>query len=86
MLLKPYTASFDAVSQIPYTEFDQFGIGVLDLLTMPGTVVLKNNVTRLSLAYHKALDENGYHQLGIGFQGAYVGKRLDVTKVISKTS
>src|SRR5204862_5081599 len=77
-----YTASFDAgilKNRIP--EFDQFGIGVLGFADDAGNGVLKNNALALSLAYHKALDENGYHQLGIGFQGAYVGKRLDVTKV-----
>ena len=33
------------------------------------------------LPYHKGLDENGYHQIGAGFQAAYTNKRLDVTKV-----
>ena len=77
-----YTASFDAgimKNRIP--EYDQFGIGVLGFADDAGNGVLKNNAMGLSLAYHKALDENGYHQLGVGFQGAYVGKRLDVTKV-----
>jgi len=77
-----YTASFDAgilKSRIP--EYDQFGIGVLGFADDAGNGVLKNNALGLSLAYHKALDENGFHQLGVGFQGAYVGKRLDVTKV-----
>ena len=79
---RTYTASFDAgilKNRIP--EFDQFGIGVLGFADDAGNGVLKNNALALSLAYHKALDENGFHQLGIGFQGAYVGKRLDVTKV-----
>ncbi|MCW3116948.1 MAG: type secretion system rane protein PorP/SprF [Chitinophagaceae bacterium] len=77
-----YTASFDAgimKNRIP--EYDQFGIGVLGFADDAGNGVLKNNAMAISLAYHKALDENGYHQLGVGFQGAYVGKRLDVTKV-----
>jgi len=77
-----YTASFDAgilKSRIP--EYDQFGIGILGFADDAGNGVLKNNALGLSLAYHKALDENGFHQLGVGFQGAYVGKRLDVTKV-----
>ncbi len=37
---------------------------------------------RLSVAYHKALDENGYHQIGVGFQGGFMNKRLDFTKVV----
>ena len=77
-----YTASFDAgimKNRIP--EYDQFGIGFLGFADDAGNGVLKNNALAVSLAYHKSLDENGYHQLGVGFQGAYVGKRLDVTKV-----
>ncbi|MGC4037456.1 MAG: PorP/SprF family type IX secretion system membrane protein [Chitinophagaceae bacterium] len=79
---RTYTASFDAgilKNKIP--EFDQFGIGFLGFADDAGNGVLKNNALAVSLAYHKALDEDGFHQLGIGFQGGYVGKRLDVTKV-----
>jgi len=32
-------------------------------------------------AYHKALDESGFHQIGLGFQGVYVSKRLDVNSL-----
>jgi type IX secretion system PorP/SprF family membrane protein len=28
------------------------------------------------------LDEDGFHQIGVGFQGAFVNKRLDVSKVV----
>jgi type IX secretion system PorP/SprF family membrane protein len=79
---RTYTASFDAgilKNRIP--EFDQFGIGFLGFADDAGNGVLKNNAFAVSLAYHKALDEDGLHQLGVGFQGGYVGKRLDVTKV-----
>ena len=77
-----YTASFDmGIMKNRIPEYDQFGIGVLGFADDAGNGVLKNNALAVSLAYHKSLDENGYNQLGIGFQGAYVGKRLDVTKV-----
>ena len=46
-----------------------------------GDGVLTNNYVAVSLAYHKGLDENGYHQLGAGFQGTYINKRLDITRV-----
>jgi type IX secretion system PorP/SprF family membrane protein len=77
-----YTASIDAgilKGRIP--EFDQFGVGILALSDKSGNGALQNNYAALSLAYHKALDENGYNQIGLGFQGAYINKRLDVTKV-----
>ncbi|MBS1575624.1 MAG: PorP/SprF family type IX secretion system membrane protein [Bacteroidetes bacterium] len=79
---RTYTASFDmGILKNSIPEFDQFGIGFLGFADDAGNGVLKNNAFAMSLAYHKALDEDGFHQLGIGFQGAYVGKRLDVTKV-----
>lgn len=79
---RTYTASFDmGILKNKIPEFDQFGIGFLGFADDAGNGVLKNNALGMSLAYHKALDEDGLHQLGVGFQGAYVGKRLDVTKV-----
>ena len=77
-----YTASIDAgilKNKIP--EFDQFGVGVLGFSDKSGNGVLQNNAFALSTSYHKALDENGYSQLGLGFQGSFVTKNLDVTKV-----
>ena len=43
--------------------------------------MLVTNGAGLSLAYHKGLDENGYHSISAGFQGSYLNKRLDLTKV-----
>lgn len=77
-----YTASIDAgilKNRIP--EFDQFGVGVLGFSDKSGNGVLQNNAFALSTSYHKSLDENGYSQLGLGFQGSFVTKNLDVTKV-----
>jgi type IX secretion system PorP/SprF family membrane protein len=77
-----YTASIDAgilKNKIP--EFDQFGVGVLGFSDKSGNGVLQNNAIALSTSYHKSLDENGYSQIGLGFQGSYVSKNLDVTKV-----
>jgi type IX secretion system PorP/SprF family membrane protein len=73
------TVSFDADilrNRIP--EFDQFGVGILALTDKSGDGVLQANYAALSLAYHKALDENGFHQIGLGFQGAYTNKRLNL--------
>lgn len=62
-------------------EIDQLGVGILAVTDRAGDGVLVTNYSGLSLAYHKGLDENGYHQIGAGFQAAYVNKRLDVSKV-----
>jgi type IX secretion system PorP/SprF family membrane protein len=66
-------------SAIP--EFDKFGVGIMAFTDKSGNGVLQNNYIALSTAYHKALDENGFHQLGLGFQGTYVGKRLDISSL-----
>lgn len=77
-----YTASFDGhilADRIP--EWDQFGVGIMGFSDKSGNGVLQNNYAALSLAYHKALDENGWHQIGVGFQGTYLNKRLDVANL-----
>ncbi|HEU4471723.1 MAG TPA: PorP/SprF family type IX secretion system membrane protein [Flavisolibacter sp.] len=77
-----YTVSVDGgilKNRIP--TFDQFGVGVMAFSDKSGNGVLQNNYLALSTAYHKALDENGYHQLGLGFQGTFVNKRLDPQRV-----
>jgi type IX secretion system PorP/SprF family membrane protein len=63
-------------------QYDQFGIGFMGFSDKSGNGVLQNNAAAFSLAYHKALDENGFHQIGAGFQTSFVNKRLDVTKVV----
>jgi type IX secretion system PorP/SprF family membrane protein len=63
------------------SDIDNLGVGVLGLTDRAGDGVLVTNYAGLSLAYHKGLDENGYHQLGAGFQGIYINKRLDISKV-----
>src|SRR5258705_3928993 len=72
------TASLDmGILKNKIPEYDQFGIGIMGFTDRAGDGALTNNYLGLSLAYHKALDENGYHQIGAGFQGTYVNKRLN---------
>lgn len=76
------TASFDmGIMKNRLPDFDQFGVGVMGFTDKAGGGSLVNNYMGVSVAYHKALDENGYHQLGAGFQGTYVNKRLDVSSL-----
>ncbi len=63
------------------SDIDQLGVGVLAVTDRAGDGVLVTNYAGLSLAFHKGLDENGFHQIGAGFQGTYVNKRLDISKV-----
>lgn len=77
------TASVDfGVMKNRIPEIDNMGIGFLGITDRAGDGVLVTNSAGISLSYHKGLDEDGYHQIGVGFQGAYTNKRLDVTKVV----
>lgn len=75
------TASVDFnILQNRIPEFDTWGIGVMGMNDQSGNKILNNNFISLSTAYHKALDENGYHTITVGFQGTYAAKRLDISK------
>jgi type IX secretion system PorP/SprF family membrane protein len=43
--------------------------------------ILSTNTISVSTSYHKGLDENGMHQIGVGFQGTFSTKRLDGTRL-----
>jgi type IX secretion system PorP/SprF family membrane protein len=76
------TASVDfgiLKNRIP--EFDQFGVGVMGMYDVNGAGVMKNSYISASLAYHKGLDENGYHSIGAGFSTTYAQRRLDLGKL-----
>jgi type IX secretion system PorP/SprF family membrane protein len=76
------TASVDfGIMKNRLSDIDQLGIGILGVTDRAGDGVLVTNYAGLSLAYHKGLDEDGFHQIGAGFQGTFVNKRLDVSKV-----
>ncbi|RYY56745.1 MAG: type IX secretion system membrane protein PorP/SprF [Chitinophagaceae bacterium] len=60
---------------------DQFGVGLLAFNDRAGDGALTNTYFGLSTAYHKSLDENGYHSIGAGFQGTFVSKRLNTSNL-----
>ncbi|WP_126249370.1 MULTISPECIES: PorP/SprF family type IX secretion system membrane protein [Chitinophaga] len=67
-------------NSIPYT--DTWGVGILALYDKTGAGALTSNFVALSTAYHKGLDVEGNHTLGLGVQMAYAQKRVDQTKLI----
>jgi type IX secretion system PorP/SprF family membrane protein len=76
------TLSVDfSVLQKHLPENDTWGIGILALTDKAGGGVLTNNYVGISTSYHKALNEDGYSQIGAGFQGTYGQKRLDRSKL-----
>lgn len=62
------------------SETDRFGVGFIGLTDRNGNGILQNNYIGASTAYHIGLDEGGFHQIGLGFQGVYTNKRLDLTQ------
>ncbi|MEJ8817961.1 PorP/SprF family type IX secretion system membrane protein [Lacibacter sp. H407] len=62
-------------------EFDQFGVGVMGMYDVNGDGVMKNSFFSGSVAYHKGIDEDGFHQIGVGFSGSYAQRRLDFGKL-----
>ncbi len=77
---KIYTQStFFFDSKILYKitpENDCFAIGILGLAEKSETDGIKNTYLSASLAYQKALDDEGKQQLGIGFQTTFASRKL----------
>lgn len=76
------TVSFDmGILRNRLSDIDGLGIGIMAMTDKTANGILSGNFISVSAAYHKGLDEDGFHQLGIGFQGSYSNKRLDGTKL-----
>ncbi|MEJ7769786.1 MAG: PorP/SprF family type IX secretion system membrane protein [Chitinophagaceae bacterium] len=63
------------------SETDTWGVGVMAMTDRTANGILTSNYISISTAYHKGLDENGLHQIGVGFQGSFAGKKLDGGKL-----
>jgi type IX secretion system PorP/SprF family membrane protein len=76
------TISVDApilTNKLP--DHDTWGIGFLAMNDRTASGILNSNYFSFSTAYHKALDEDGYHSIGVGFQGTYANQSLDGTRL-----
>jgi len=62
-------------------DYDRWGVGIIALTDKAGGGVLTSNYIGLSTSYDKSLDEDGFKQIGIGFQGTYGQKMLDESKL-----
>jgi type IX secretion system PorP/SprF family membrane protein len=77
-----YTASVDfAILQNNLPEIDRWGVGIMALGDQQADGVLKNTYYAISTAYHKGLDQDGYHQVAVGFQGTFAQKRLNTANL-----
>jgi len=60
---------------------DTWGVGVTGFSDQSANSALKFNYLSVSTAFHKGLDEDGYQQIGAGFQATYTNMMLDGTKL-----
>lgn len=60
---------------------DTWGVGVMGYSDQSANSALKFNYLSVSTAFHKGLDEDGYQQIGAGFQGTYTNMLLNVSNL-----
>ena len=65
------------ILQSSLSEGDRWGIGMLAMTDKTANGILNSNYFGLSTAYHKTIDQEGLHTIGVGFQGVYANRTLD---------
>ncbi len=76
------TVSADfAILRSKVAENDTWGVGIMALTDQSAAGAVKFNYAGLSTAYHKSLDENGFKQLGVGFQATYSNMNIYTSKL-----
>lgn len=83
--------SFPYVSSIASSDFQilknrlsgvgKLGIGLSVSRDASLSGAMKNSKIMLSTAYQQILDEDGFHSIGIGFQGGYYEKRINLNQI-----
>lgn len=77
-----YSASVDMpIMKTRIAMGDTWGVGIMAYSDQSASGVLQANNISFSTAYHKGLDEDGNHQIGVGFQASYMEKTLNTSKV-----
>ena len=76
------TASIDfhiLENKIAYT--DNFGVGIMAYNDNSANGAVKFNYASVSTAYHLGLDEDGYSQIGVGFQATYANMLINTSNL-----
>ena len=60
---------------------DTWGVGVMGYSDQSANSAVKFNYLTLSTAFHKGLDEEGYHQIGAAFQATYSNMMVNVASL-----
>ncbi|MBX2930976.1 MAG: PorP/SprF family type IX secretion system membrane protein [Chitinophagaceae bacterium] len=66
-------------NKLSYT--DAWGVGLMGYTDNSANGAVKFNYAGLSTAYHKALDEDGYNQIGVGFQVVYANMLVNTSNL-----
>jgi type IX secretion system PorP/SprF family membrane protein len=74
-----YSGSFDIKLLQNLLKSDVFGVGALFVGDRSGDGVLSMNTAMLSASYHKSLGKEHNHFIGIGVQGGYVQKSVNIS-------
>ncbi|HMZ47053.1 MAG TPA: PorP/SprF family type IX secretion system membrane protein [Chitinophagaceae bacterium] len=76
------TASVDfQLMQKKLVYTDNWGVGIMGYTDNSANGAVKFNYASLSTAYHKGLDEDGYNQIGVGFQITYANMLINTTSL-----
>src|SRR6476661_5153751 len=70
-----YRNQWPTINNAYTTATVSFDVGIMAFTDKSANGALQYNYLALSTAYHKGLDEDGYNQLGAGFQATYVTKQ-----------
>jgi len=62
-------------------ENDTWGVGLMGFSDQSANGAVKFNYASVGTAFHKGLDEEGYHQIGAAFQGTYANMLINVTNL-----
>lgn len=60
---------------------DTWGVGLMGFSDQSANGAVKFNYASISTAYHKALDEDGYQQIGAGFQVTFANMMVNTTQL-----
>ena len=69
------------IMQSSIAENDAWGVGVMGFSDQSSNGAVKFNFASVGTAFHKGLDEEGYHQIGAAFQGTYANMLINVTNL-----
>lgn len=69
------------IMQQAIAENDTWGLGIMGFSDQSANGAVKFNFGSVGTAFHKGLDEEGYHQIGAAFQGTYANMLINVTNL-----